>query len=58
MVPIKETTESPVSPDSPVTMESVSENSPPIYPRPDTSMLVKILVPSPKHLAKLQKILK
>ena len=48
MVHIKETTESPLSPDSAVTMQSVSENNPPSNSRPNTLMPVKGLAPTPK----------
>ena len=58
VVYIRGNTESPMSPDSALTMVSVSENNPPINPTSGTPMFVKMLVPTPKHLAQLQKILK
>ena len=41
-----------------MTMKSVSENNPPSNLRQGTQMPVKILVSTPKLLAKLQKILR
>ena len=40
-----------------MTMESVSENNLPTNPRLGTPIHIKSLVPIPRHLAKVQKIL-
>ena len=58
MVHIKEIPEPPASSDKAMTMESVFENNPSLKLRPGTPIPVKSLVPTPKHLGKVQKIFK
>ena len=55
LINIKETTDSPSSPDSAVTMQFISENNPPLNSRLSTPIAVKRLVPTLKCLGQVTK---